>query len=450
MSIFSRIFKARGSPKNSLPGDGYRPYVGRTTSGNSVTQRSSMQLTAVYCCVRVLSEAVAGLPLITYRYGKNGTKERATDHPLYLLLHDEPNPEMTSFSFRETLMTHLLLYGNAFAQIIRNGKGEVIALYPLMPDRMKVDRDEHGRIYYEYMKQQDEAATMKTGTVILSPEDVLHIPGLGFDGLVGYSPIAMAKNAIGMASACEEYGASFFANGASPGAVLEHPGVLKDPEKVRTAWQEAYGGPHKANRVAVLEEGMKFTPISINPQEAQFLETRKFQIEEIARIFRVPLHLIGDLDHATFSNIEEQSLEYVQYTLQPWLIRWEQAIQRSLFTPEEKKTMFCRFNVDGLLRGNYQSRMQGYSIGIANGFMSVNDVRALEQMDLIPDEEGGNTYMVNGTMTPLRNIGAAYGLGGQEKQDQEDHDEEKGGNEDDSNEYSRSKIRKTHSTPKSG
>ena len=164
-----------------------------------------MQLTAVYCCVRVLSEAVAGLPLITYRYGKNGTKERATDHPLYLLLHDEPNPEMTSFSFRETLMTHLLLYGNAYAQIIRNGKGDVVALYPLMPDRMKVDRDEHGHIYYEYMKQQDEAATMKTGTVILKPEDVLHIPGLGFDGLVGYSPIAMAKNAIGMASACEEY-----------------------------------------------------------------------------------------------------------------------------------------------------------------------------------------------------------------------------------------------------
>ena len=438
MSIFSRLFKSRAEPKNSLPGDGYRPYIGRTTSGNSVTQRSSMQLTAVYCCVRVLAEGVASLPLVTYQEKKDGTKVRAVDHPLYYLLHDEPNPEMTSFSFRETLMTHLLLYGNAFAQIIRNGKGEVVALYPLMPDRMKVDRDEHGHIYYEYMKQQDEAATMKTGTVILSPEDVLHIPGLGFDGL------------IGMASACEEYGASFFANGASPGAVLEHPGVLKDPEKVRTAWQEAYGGPHKANRVAVLEEGMKFTPISINPQEAQFLETRKFQIEEIARIFRVPLHLIGDLDHATFSNIEEQSLEYVQYTLQPWLIRWEQAIQRSLFTPEEKKTMFCRFNVDGLLRGNYQSRMQGYSIGIANGFMSVNDVRALEQMDLIPDEEGGNTYMVNGTMTPLRNIGAAYGLGGQEKQDQEDHDEEKGGNEDDSNEYSRSKIRKTHSTPKSG
>ena len=383
MSIFSRIFKSRGSPKDSLPGDGYRPYVGRTTSGNAVTQRSSMQLTAVYCCVRVLAEAVAGLPLITYRYGKNGTKTRATDHPLYLILHDEPNPEMTSFSFRETLMTHLLLYGNAFAQIIRNGKGEVIALYPLMPDRMKVDRDEHGRIYYEYMKQQDEAATMKTGTVILKPEDVLHIPGLGFDGLVGYSPIAMAKNAIGMASACEEYGASFFANGASPGAVLEHPGVLKDPEKVRTAWQEAYGGPHKANRVAVLEEGMKFTPISINPQEA--------------------------------------------YTLQPWLIRWEQSLQRALLTPDEKKDYFIRFNVDGLLRGNYATRMQGYATGINNGFMCPNDVRALENLDLIPEEEGGNTFMVNGTMTPLKDVGAAY-------QTQEEPEPDEGSEEDDPDE----------------
>ena len=155
MSIFSRLFKSRAEPKNSLPGDGYRPYIGRTTSGNSVTQRSSMQLTAVYCCVRVLAEGVASLPLVTYQEKKDGTKVRAVDHPLYYLLHDEPNPEMTSFSFRETLMTHLLLYGNAFAQIIRNGKGEVVALYPLMPDRMKVDRDEHGHIYYEYrMRRQ--------------------------------------------------------------------------------------------------------------------------------------------------------------------------------------------------------------------------------------------------------------------------------------------------------
>ena len=320
-------------------------------------------------------------------------------------------------------MTHLLLYGNAFAQIIRNGKGEVIALYPLMPDRMKVDRDEHGHIYYEYQKYQDEAPTMKNGSVILKPTDVLHIPGLGFDGLVGYSPIAMAKNAIGMASACEEYGASFFANGASPGAVLEHPGVLKDPEKVRKAWNEAYGGPNKANRVAVLEEGMKFTPISTNPQEAQFLETRKFQLDEIARIFRIPPHMIGDLEHATFSNIEEQSLEFVQYTLQPWLVRWEQAIQRALLTPEEKKTIFVRFNVDGLLRGNYQTRMQGYATGINNGFLCPNDVRQLENMDLIPDELGGNTFMVNGTMTPLKDVGAAYKQQEESKEDTEEDED---------------------------
>ena len=297
------------------------------------------------------------------------------------------------------------------------------------------------------MAVSDEAATMKTGTVILSPEDVLHIPGLGFDGLVGYSPIAMAKNAIGMASACEEYGASFFANGASPGAVLEHPGVLKDPEKVRTAWQEAYGGPHKANRVAVLEEGMKFTPISINPQEAQFLETRKFQLDEIARIFRIPPHMIGDLEHATFSNIEEQSLEFVQYTLQPWLVRWEQAMQRTLLKPEEKKNYFIRFNVDGLLRGNYATRMQGYATGINNGFMCPNDIRALENLDLIPDELGGNTFMVNGTMTPLKDVGAAY------KQTETDSDEEdpktdmkEGGEPVEKNRHDRSKIRKPNSS----
>ena len=408
MSIFAKLFKTRAEPQNSIAGDSHRYYAGRTSSGEFVSQQSAMQLTAVYAFVRVLSEAVAGLPLITYRTKDGGAKERAEDHPLYFLLHDEPNPEMTSFSFRETLMMHLLLYGNAYAQVIRNGKGEVIALYPLMPDRMRVDRDEKGNLYYEYRKGQDEPNTMKTGTVVLKPSEVLHIPGLGFDGLVGYSPIAMAKNTIGMASACESYGASFFANGATPGAVLEHPGVLKDPEKVRDAWQAAYGGPHKANRVAVLEEGMKYTQMSIPPEQAQFLETRKFQLEEIARIFRVPLHMLGDLDHATFSNIEEQSLEFVQYTLAPWLVRWEQAMQRVLLKDEEKKNMYIRFNVDGLLRGDYASRMQGYATGINNGFMCPNDVRILEDWDLIPDEEGGNTFMVNGTMTPLKDVGAAY------------------------------------------
>ena len=251
MSIFSGLFRSRDKPTNSTTGSSYRFFFGGTTSGKAVTERSAMQMTAVYSCVRILSEAIAGLPIHLYRYGEGGSKEKAINHPLYFLLHDEPNPEMTSFVFRETLMTHLLLWGNAYAQIIRNGKGEVVALYPLMPNRMTVNRDENGELYYEYQTSQDEAHTMNGSRVRLQPSDVLHVPGLGFDGLVGYSPIAMAKNAIGMAIACEEYGAKFFANGATPGGILEHPGVVKDPERVRESWNSAFGGSANANKVEI-------------------------------------------------------------------------------------------------------------------------------------------------------------------------------------------------------
>lgn len=412
--------KTRADPKNSLAGDGYRFYMGYSTSGKPVTERSSMQVTAVYACVRVLSEAVASLPLHLYHYTDEGSKEKAIKHPLYFLLHDEPNPEMTSFVFRETMMTHLLLWGNFYCQILRNGKGEVIGLYPLMPSRMSVDRDSKGRLYYIYQHQADEAGTMKNETVVMSPYDVMHIPGLGFDGLVGYSPIAVAKNALGTSIACDEYASKFFANGASPSGILEHPGVLKDPERVRQSWESTFGGSHNAHKTAVLEEGMKYTPISINPQDSQFLETRKFQVDEIARIFRVPPHLIGDLEHATFSNIEEQSLEFVIYVLQPWLVRIESAISKSLLSEKEKRDYFARFNVDGLLRGNYESRMQGYATGINNGFLSPNDVRQLENMDRIPEEQGGNTYMVNGTMMKLTQVGASYGIDSKEKPKEEE------------------------------
>ena len=406
MGLFSFLFKARDKPQNRTAGSAYAFYMGGSTSGKQVTERSAMQMTAVYSCVRILSEAVAGLPLHLYRYKEGGGKEKAIDLPLYRLMHDEPNPEMSSFVFRETLMTHLLLWGNAYAQIIRNGKGEVIALYPLMPNKMRVDRDENGNLYYEYVHSSDEADTMKNTTVRLTPYNVLHIPGLGFDGLVGYSPIAMAKNAIGMAIACEEYGAKFFANGAAPSGVLEHPGVIKDPQKVREAWQSQFGGSQNANKIAVLEEGMKYTPISISPEQAQFLETRKFQINEIARIFRVPPHMVGDLEKSSFSNIEQQSLEFVKYTLDPWVMRWEQSLSRALFTEEEKKTLFFKFNVEGLLRGDYQSRMNGYATARQNGWMSANDIRELENMDKIPAEQGGDLYLINGSMLPMQNAGA--------------------------------------------
>ena len=406
MGIFSGLFRSRDKPQDRTAGSGYAFYFGGTTSGKAVTERSAMQMTAVYSCVRILAEAVAGLPLHLYRYKEDGGKEKALDHPLYLLLHDEPNPEMSSFVFRETLMTHLLLWGNAYAQIIRNGKGEVIALYPLMPNRMVVDRDIHGQLYYQYTRSTEEAPTMKGVTVNLPPSDVLHIPGLGFDGLVGYSPIAMAKNAIGMAIACEEYGAKFFANGAAPGGVLEHPGTIKDPQRVRESWQSTFGGSGNSNKIAVLEEGMKYTPIGISPEQAQFLETRKFQVNEIARIFRVPPHMVGDLEKSSFSNIEQQSLEFVKYTLEPWLVRWEQSIQRTLFSPEEKKRYFAKFNVEGLLRGDYASRMSGYATARQNGWMSANDIRELENLDRIPTEDGGDLYLINGNMLPLGNAGA--------------------------------------------
>lgn len=405
MGIFSGLFRSRDKPQNSTSGSAYRFFLGGSTSGKSVTERSAMQMTAVYACVRILSESIAGLPVHLYRYQDDGRKEKAVDHTLYRLLHDEPNPEMTSFVFRETLMTHLLLWGNAYAQIIRNGKGEVMALYPLMPNRMTVDRDEHGQLYYSYQMSSSDAPTMKEGTVNLRPTDVLHIPGLGFDGLVGYSPIAMAKNAIGMAIACEEYGAKFFANGATPGGILEHPGTVKDPSRVRDSWNAAFGGSGNANKVAVLEEGMKYTPISISPEQAQFLETRKFQIDEIARIFRVPPHMVGDLDKSSFSNIEQQSLEFVKYTLEPWITRWEQSINRALLSETEKSEYFVRFNVDGLLRGDYQSRMEGYATARQNGWMSANDIRELENLDRIPAEDGGDLYLINGNMLPLHRAG---------------------------------------------
>ena len=406
MGIFSGLFRSRDKPTDSTVGSRYAFYIGGSSSGKVVTERSAMQMTAVYACVRILSEAIAGLPLHMYRYKDDGGKEKALDHPLYLLLHDEPNPEMSSFVFRETLMTHLLLWGNAYAQIIRNGKGEVVALYPLMPNKMTVSRDETGQLYYTYQKSQEELPKDNTYTVTLHPSDVLHIPGLGFDGLVGYSPIAMAKNAIGLAIATEEYGSKFFANGAAPSGVLEHPGTIKDPQRVRESWMSQFGGPANSNKIAVLEEGLKYTPISISPEQAQFLETRKFQINEIARIFRVPPHMVGDLEKSSFSNIEQQSLEFVKYTLDPWVVRWEQSIQRTLLTPEEKKTYFVKFNVEGLLRGDYQSRMSGYATARQNGWMSANDIRELENLDRIPAEDGGDLYLVNGNMLPLNKAGA--------------------------------------------
>lgn len=415
MKFFSKLFRSRDKPKNYLS-TAFTFLFGPTSSGNVVTERTAMQTTAVYACVRVLSEAIAGLPLNLYRYTPDGGKEKAINHPLYNILHDAPNPEMTSFIFRETLMSHLLLWGNAYAQIIRNGMGEVVGLYPLMPDRMEVDRDEEGNLVYIYTKYFDEAgARHRYEQVKLPAWQVLHIPGLGYDGLIGYSPIAMARNAIGMSMAAEDFGATFFANGATPGGVLEHPGIVKDPERLRESWHAQFSGKNSHN-IAVLEEGMTFKPMSIPPEEAQFLETRKFQIDEIARIFRVPPHMVGDLEKSSFSNIEQQSLEFVKYTVGPWVARWEQSLSQALLLPSEKTRYTIKYNLDGLLRGDYESRMNGYAVGRQNGWLSANDIRELENMNRIPAEEGGDEYLINGNMTKLKDAGLFANKGGNESE----------------------------------
>jgi HK97 family phage portal protein len=393
---FKGLFHSRDKPKNSM---GWWFPFGQTTSGKIVTEYTAMQTTAVYACVRILAEAIAGLPLHVYEQGVDGGKRLMPLHPLYRMLHDEPNPEMTSFVFREALMSHLCLWGNAYAQIIRDGRGQPIALYPLLPNQMDVSRDAGGQLVYTYTRTPDERG--KTGIVQFRRYEVLHIPGLGFDGLVGYSPIAMAKNAVGLSIADDEFGATFFANGANPSGLLESPGPLKDPQMLKESWVNQFGGSG-SHSIAVLEEGLKYHAISIPPNDAQFLETLKFQINEIARIFRVPPHMVGDLEKSSFSNIEQQSLEFVKYTLDPWVIRWEQSMQQSLILHGEKSRTVIKFNVDGLLRGDYASRMNGYATGRQNGWLSANDIRELENMNRIPAEEGRNLYLVNGNMKPLK------------------------------------------------
>ena len=392
--------------QNNVRDSGTLFVFGQSTSGERVDEKSAMQIATVYACVRLLAESVASLPLHLYHITSDkGGKEKARDHPLYRILNRQANPEMTSFSFRESMMVQLLLWGNAYAQIVRDGKNGVLGLYPLLPENVEIDRDDGGNLYYIYHAYTDEVPGENNKDIVFKREEILHIPGLGFNGLVGFSPIAMMKNALGTTRAVERYGSSFFRNGAQPSGVLEHPGVLKNPERIRQNWSDVYGGAGNAHKVAVLEEGMSYKPISLPPEDSQFLSTREFDVEEICRIFRVPPHLVQDLKRSTFNNIEHQGISFVQYTLMPWLERFEQAIIKDVLVDTEQDEYFPKFNVDGLLRGDYKSRMEGYAVGFSNGFLSPNDIRKLENMDPIPD---GDVYVANGSYVLLKDIGAAY------------------------------------------
>ena len=365
---------------------------GPTTSGQRVNATTALQLTAVFACVRVLAESVASVPLVIYRRKGSG-KERAPEHPAYNVLHDRANTEQSSFMWRETIMGHLALRGNTYSEKEYDGAGRLVGLWPITPDRVSVER-----------KNGVKQFQIDGGQKTLTAEQILHIPGLGYDGLVGYSPITVAREAISLGLAAQEHGARFFSNGATTSGALEHPGRIGPDaiKNLRASFTERHVGSSNAHKPIILEEGMKWHQLSVSNVDSQFLETRKFQISEIARVFRIPPHLIGDLDRATFSNIEQQSIDFVVHTLRPWLVRIEQALNWELFDEGERKEYFCEFNVDGLLRGDSAARSSFYTSLFNIGVLSVNDIREKENMNPVDD---GDKRFVPMNMTSLDKAG---------------------------------------------
>lgn len=367
-----------------------------TAAGIDITHDIAMQIEAVFACVRVLSETIASLPVILYERISDTEKRRAVEHPLYRLMHDAPNPAMTSYEFREVAQSALELRGNSYSEIDRDNAGRVSALYPIPADAVRVESNGWDLKYH---------IRTKTGTPVLDPSRVLHIKFLpGTDGIVGLDPIAACRESLALSYATREFGATFFGNGATFGGTLEHPGKLSKAAQdlLRESINEKHQTGAKAHKFLILQENMKYQQIGIAPENAQFLETRKFQVTDIARIFRVPPHMIGDLDRATFSNVEQQAIDFVVHSIRPRLVRWEQALNRALLLPSEQGRFYFEFLVDGLLRGDIFSRYQAYQIGINTGFLSRNEVRNIENMNAV---EGLDEYIVQPGVMPASQLG---------------------------------------------
>lgn len=400
MGVIANAFKNFGlsedAPEWFMTWLGSRP----SKTGINVNEKTAMKFSAVFACIRILSETLASTPIILYQDRKVGDKtsgkNRIVDHPLYDILKVAPNDKMPSMVFKETMMSHIVSSGNGYAQIRKNRKGEIYDLNILPWTQTEVRED--------LITGEIEYWTNDRGKFIkLSPGEVFHIPGLGFKGIKGYSPIRMAMEAVGLGLAAETFAASFYANGANVSGIAEYPGKLKDEsyKRFKQDFSEAYSGLGKAKKVMFLEEGLKFHQITIPQNEAQFIETRKFQIEEIARIYRIPLHLLQNLDRATNNNIEHQSLEFVMYTMLPWFRRWEEYISFKLLTKEERrKGIFAEFLVTALLRGDVKSRAMFYQFMRQNGIMNADEIRELENMN--PQEgDCGRTYFINSAMVPV-------------------------------------------------
>ena len=389
MSIISGVWEKRAHP-SSAPKWLTDMLGGReTASGVHVDEEKALTYTAVFACARILAEGVASLPWPVYRRLKPRGKTRAPEHRLYKLLHDAPNPETTSFQWREAMMMNAVLWGNAYSEIEYDNAERPLHLWPIAAKRVKVTRpDSKGPLVYE-------VRLPKGGVTKLPARQMFHLPGTSLNGITGLKSVELAREAIGLGLATEEYGARFFSGNAVPGAVLEHPGELSPDahNRLKESWEDKHRGLEQAHRLDILEEGMKFNQIGISPEDAQALDTRKFQVSDVARHFHVQPHMIGDLEHATFDNIEQQSLEHVIYTLRPWLVRWEQAAKQQLFTEEERETLFAEFVIEGLLRGDMETQAKYFATLRMWGILSADDILEKLNMNPLPGGKGDN-YLI--------------------------------------------------------
>lgn len=359
---------------------------------DNVTTSTALKVAAVFACVRNISEDCAKLPLILYEHLEPRGKNRRRDLPLYRILHDEPNDEMSSFEFRQVMTQDLLLHGSGYAEIQRDGTGMTAALLYISADRVTVERDDGGAVVY--MVRQNSGTRTP-----LRPDEMFHLKGPG-DGMVGWSMIRLARVTIGAAMAADKFGSAWFHNGSHPSGVLEHPSHLKPDaaERLRKSWDAVHGGPNKSGKTAILEEGMKYNPLTIPPEDAQFLETKQFNVEDICRWYRMPPHKVQHLLRSTNNNIEHQSIEYVTDTLMSHLVRWEQEIKRKLIPRVGGENLFAEHLVAGMMRGDATARSAYYREQWNIGALSQNDIRELENLNPIGSD--GDVYYVPMNMTP--------------------------------------------------
>ena len=363
-------------------------------SGVTVTDDTALRVMAVLSCVKVLAESISTLPLSVFEREPNGDKRPAHDHPVTSLLHTLANEESTAQSVRETLCAHVLLRGNAYARVVRDGAGEAREIWPLTPGSVEVTRPSpSGPLAFHVSESGAPTETLR-------PDQVWRIPGLSWGGVTGLSPIALAREGVGLAIALEQNTASALRNGSRVAGVVSHPHVMDDPEfqRFKRSWDDAFSGVTNAGKTVILEQGASFEKVGMTFEDLQFLELKKFQVAEIARLFRVPLHMLFDDKAQPRANMEQASLEFVVYTLRPWLVRFEQTIARDLLLPSERRRYFAEHNVAGLLRGDFAGRMAGYAAARQWGWMSVNDVRRLENLNGVGPQ--GDVYLQPLNMAP--------------------------------------------------